>query len=337
MTVPVAELLSFSVRKDSYKVPKYPIVLCHGFSGFDYMFSLPVFAPPPPMTDSFKSLFQKKIDGSKITSSASSDAMGVDNKSVAEQGKFLFEYWNGVRENLNNNGCTVLVAKVPPFGSIENRAIVLDEYIRSCIPKLRQEHHIPKNDPVKINLVAHSMGGLDCRYLIHQQKNGLQFFNSYERDHNYEVVSLTTISTPHRGTAAADFAMEYSPSSLIRSYFPSVFQLTTTYMEKFNNIITDAPDVKYFSYAAQFRPLPGSMFLITWKIVFDKEGENDGLVSLKSAHWGKYMGYLDDVDHADLINWMGLIKKAKMALGVPNFNPEYFYLGVADNLAKNGL
>ncbi|TID29152.1 hypothetical protein CANINC_002109 [Pichia inconspicua] len=351
MTVPPL-LLTYAVRKDAYRTPRYPIVLCHGFSGFDHMFSLPVFAfpPTPPLTDTFKNLWNGRVGegGGRAASdtaaaaaaadAASPAAMGVDNKSIAEQGKFLLEYWNGVKENLERGGCTVLVAKVPPFGSIESRAAALDTYIRRCVPDIRRQHGIPQHKRVRVNLVAHSMGGLDCRYLIHEKKHGRMPLGEVDDD-DYEVASLTTISTPHRGTSAADFAMAYTPASLIKNYFPSVLQLTTDYMQKFNKSISDSPSVQYFSYAAQFTPspVPGSIFLVTWKIVYDREGPNDGLVSVNSAKWGKYMGCLDDVDHADLINWMGIVKKAKMALGVPNFNPEYFYLDVADNLARNGL
>jgi triacylglycerol lipase len=331
-------MLRYINLPESYKAPKYPIVLCHGFSGFDHLFMLPVFGQPPPLTDKFKQLFngnkdstvKEKFNTNRL-STATAESMGVDNKSLVNNGKYLIEYWNGIKQHLEDAGCTVLVAKVPPFASIENRASVLHHFIKRSVPQLRKHHHVPKDEPVKINLIAHSMGGLDCRYLIHQ------LYHNKDPNPEYKIVSLTTISTPHRGTTAADFALDYSPVTLIRDYFPSIYQLSTPYAKKFNNQIKDDPSVKYFSYGAEFHPTPASMFLITWKIVFDKEGPNDGLVSLRSAKWGQFKGYLDDVDHADLINWMGLLKKAKMAIGAPAFNPKYFYLDVIDNLANNGL
>lgn len=347
--VDTQHFLSCESPKPHYDTPKYPLVLCHGFSGFDQMFLLPV-AGMTPFTDRFRLLFKDKTAGASAgghghASSSSSSAlaaplsssenitrdMGVDNRSIADKGKYLIQYWNGVKSNLESHGCTVLVAKVPPFETIERRASVLDTFIRKSIPQLRLHHHIPKDEPVKLNLVAHSMGGLDCRYLIFQQQK------SEEPHPPYKIMSLTTISTPHRGTSAADFALNYFPTSLIRNNFPSIFELSTKYASKFNSVVTDDPSVKYFSYGAQMHPYPGSIFLVTWKIISDKEGPNDGMVSLRSCKWGNFVGYLDDVDHADLINWMGLVKKTKMALGMPNFNPKYFYLEIADNLAKNGL
>ena len=352
-------LIECSVPPKLSRVPKYPVVLCHGFSGFDHMFSLPVFSvttfanQTQPLTDMFKNLvagqqndstpnedisdWSNKKGGKNLQNAASMSQMGVDNKGLvdaANSAKYLIEYWNGVMENLSEHGCSVLIAKVPPFAGIETRASALDLFLRKSVPQLRKKHHVPEGEPVKLNLVAHSMGGLDCRYLIFQQLHSLE---NNKNPPPYKVVSLTTISTPHRGTAAADFAMKYSPPSVITNYFPSIYELTSEHMTKFNNVVENDPSVKYFSYGAQFSPYPGSVFLITWKIVSDKEGPNDGLVSLKSAKWGDYQGYLDDVDHADLINWMGPMKMAKLALGVPNFNPKYFYLQVVDNIAANGL
>lgn len=38
--------------------------------------------------------------------------------------------------------------------------------------------------------------------------------------------------------------------------------------------------------------------------------DNDGIVSVESAKWGKYIGTLDDVDHLDLINWTNKLRNA---------------------------
>lgn len=351
-------ILSYNTPKDDYQYakPKYPIVLCHGFSGFDHFLEIPVFNPPP-LTDTFKGLLynrfstpdsevitpkvsekSNKLSPSQLHEDKITEKMGIDNKSIAERGKYLIEYWNGIKTILEDHGCTVLVAKVPPFSSIENRASMLDKFIRKSIPQIRHRHHVPKDEPVKLNLVAHSMGGLDCRYLIHQLQNDRDHIESDEIDpRGYQIMSLTTISTPHRGTSAADFALRYTPATIIKNNFPSIFQLSTDYALQFNDAIPNDPNVKYFSYGAAMHPNPASMFLVTWKIINDKEGPNDGMVSIQSCKWGQFKGYLDDVDHADLINWMGIIKKTKIAFGIPNFNPQYFYLDVADNLAKNGL
>ena len=67
-------------------------------------------------------------------------------------------------------------------GSIQSRATRLDEQLQS--------HARGRG----VNFLAHSMGGLDCRHLI-----------SHIRPGEYAPLSLTCISTPHRGSPFMDW------------------------------------------------------------------------------------------------------------------------------------
>src|SRR5690606_21994510 len=60
--------------------------------------------------------------------------------------------------------------------------------------------NVPARLPAAVNLFAHSMGGLDSRFLISSLGYGDR------------VASLTTLSTPHRGTAVADMALGLTES-----------------------------------------------------------------------------------------------------------------------------
>ncbi|KAF8934239.1 Alpha/Beta hydrolase protein [Dissophora ornata] len=91
-------------------------------------------------------------------------------------------YWSGIQKALTKLGVKVVVAKVPRTGSIKERAEDLHRFLSSTM------------EGMPINFVAHSMGGLDCRYLI-----------SHIHDKNYEVQTLTTLSTPHRGSPMMDW------------------------------------------------------------------------------------------------------------------------------------
>jgi len=81
-------------------------------------------------------------------------------------------------------------------------------------------------------------------------------------------------------------------------------------------------------------------------VIYAKEGPNDGLVSVRSAQWGTYLGTLKDVNHLDLVGWtdgiaggLGLptlgLKGMKAAVqgSEVGFSPGRFYLGVGDLLA----
>ncbi|KAH3668555.1 hypothetical protein OGAPHI_002309 [Ogataea philodendri] len=283
-------------------MPQNPIVLCHGFSGFDSLIALPTVQ-----------LFHWAQKSPTTTQHIAQEATTKIE---------VFEYWHGIRRELLSRGCRVLAAKVPPFATIETRSEILNKFIQQKV-----EARFPNaSEPVKVNLIAHSMGGLDCRYLI----------SAFEQ-RNFQVVSLTTVSTPHRGSYAANRIIELFPFKVIDTVFPSIRELTLENCARLNKEIQDDPNVKYFSYGASFKPNIFNVFYPTWKMVYPKEGPNDGLVSLESAQWGDYLGHMENVDHLDLINWMNLSKRVKNLAGIGTFNPIALYLDIADNLAKQGL
>jgi triacylglycerol lipase len=96
-------------------------------------------------------------------------------------------YFNGV-PNCFDKGCEFITPQVDPAGTIKDRAGQLEDAIRHSVP-------IDELKPgVGIHIVAHSMGGLDARYLISKQGNNCASW----------FASVTTISTPHRGSQLAD-------------------------------------------------------------------------------------------------------------------------------------
>ncbi|KAJ3183348.1 hypothetical protein HDU85_002374 [Gaertneriomyces sp. JEL0708] len=158
-------------------------------------------------------------------------------------------------------------------------------------------------------MVAHSMGGLDCRYMISH------LLSAKGEAANFKVNSLTTIATPHHGSSLAPLpflstilepliSTLYSKASLD---FRAFTNLTPTYMDTvFNPSTPDVSDVAYFSYGADgtdsvYEKTVMYPFRLTYEILNVLEGVNDGLVSVESAKWGNYMGTVK-ADHVDLIN-----------------------------------
>ncbi|TKA75419.1 hypothetical protein B0A49_02643 [Cryomyces minteri] len=164
------------------------------------------------------------------------------------------------------------------------------------------------------------------------------------------VLSLTTIASPHRGSAFADYMIEkIGPYQLPKVYKALEFfgletgafsQLTQKYMtENFNPKTPDREGVRYYSYGATVEPSLWSMFRQSHRIIEKLEGPNDGLVSVDSAKWGTYKGTLKDVSHLDLINWTNRLRWYVWELtgNKRNFNAIAFYLDIVDMLAKEGL
>ncbi|KAK6429947.1 lipase 2 [Oleoguttula sp. CCFEE 5521] len=213
------------------------------------------------------------------------------------------KYWRGITDALAAKNVEVITASVPASGSIEQRADALAVRIEE------------KAKGKAVNIIAHSMlkrpldptlnssSGLDSRYMISRLKPS-----------GVKVLSLTTIATPHRGSAFADHVFRrlkpFNVPKLYKALEAFGFetgafeQLTQKYMiETFNPATPDDPDVRYFSYGATLSPHFTSVFRSSHRIIDKVEGANDGLVSVESSRWGKYQGTLDDVSHLDLINW----------------------------------
>jgi triacylglycerol lipase len=200
-------------------------------------------------------------------------------------GRVVKDYFPGVREPLEAAGNRVLVARVSPTGGVARRALDLKRFLSREVP----------SGPV--HLVGHSMGGLDARYMI--SRLGL-----HER-----VLSLTTVGTPHRGSAFADWGVSRFARLLepvLRFLFiphQAFRDLTTDSCRRFNEDVPDVPGVRYFSVAGRCeREWIGLEWLLPYRVVERAEGPNDGVVSVASAAWGEHSEVWPG-DHLNLVNW----------------------------------
>ena len=93
-----------------------------------------------------------------------------------------FRAFGRIERVLADEGHDVHVATHDGFGSIETNAEQLRDYILKLLETTGAE---------KVNLIAHSKGGLDLKYMI-------KHFDMADK-----VASFTTLSTPHKGSAVA--------------------------------------------------------------------------------------------------------------------------------------
>jgi triacylglycerol lipase len=205
--------------------------------------------------------------------------MGFDEIGVGDRKQL---YFRGVGPHLEKLGAQIYSPRVPPASTVEVRAQRLADLIRA-LPEPR------------VNIVAHSMGGLDARYAISQL--GLAD----------RVASLTTIGTPHLGTplANAGNALFGAISRMLRRFFDVVAfgDLTREGMLRFNAQVPDAKSVAYASVVGRSgrlrtNPLlwPSHMYLA------QRSGANDGVVPADSQRWGDVMRVVD-ADHWAQIGW----------------------------------
>ncbi len=191
-------------------------------------------------------------------------------------------YFRGVPERLRAMGIEVHRPRVPAVGSVVVRAEKLAAAVRALPAR-------------KVNLIAHSMGGLDARYAICQL--GLAD----------RVASLTTIGTPHLGTPLADLG-----TSVLRRFrllfrglvdVEAFLDLTSQSMFTFNGEISDASQVAYASIVG--RGERAAMNPLLWAshlYLSECAGANDGIVPASSQRWGDVMREIE-ADHWAQVGW----------------------------------
>ncbi len=213
--------------------------------------------------------------------------------------------WPGAKEALEKKGCRVFSTEVSAAQTIPIRA----QQLSLQIEQILQETGFPK-----VNIITHSMGGLDARYLISSLK------------YSDRVASLSTVSTPHRGTPLANWAVSKSHElggqilHLILDLAARLANSTTTFSKvdvaaTFNNLKEDYverefnpknpdnPRVYYQSWAGKAvksrRNVIKSILMDTYDIIFETRGENDGIVPISSSAWGVFRGVIE-ADHLRL-------------------------------------
>lgn len=257
----------------------YPILLAHGFFGFDTL-------------------------------------AGIDD----------VPYWYGVPEHLESLGHTVCVGVVDPFNDSTERGMQLLDDALACAAATGH---------AKVNILAHSQGGLDARVVAHLRPD--------------LVASVTTVATPHYGTPIADIAVGLSPNpasaALIdwltqtlgaplwdevgneTSLYEALWQMSQPGIFEFNSTYTDAPGVLYTSVTGRTglhaggeeceptSPPPplligafegtldttDALFLVPEAILSDgifSQAPNDALVRVEDARWGEFLGCVP-ADHLD--------------------------------------
>jgi triacylglycerol lipase len=209
------------------------------------------------------------------------------------------DYFRGLKAHLAGRHAA-LFPEVPPVGDSEERARALAEAIHQAFPE----------GPVHI--IAHSMGGLDGRTLIARNHRGLSAPG--------RIASLTTLSTPHRGSPVADLLAGPRPDSLQRLLVLNTItqvidllgvpsgaleNLTSECAARVPDVRATHPHIRYRSYFAAGRAgARPTCFILspTHHYILGVTGEaNDGLVTLSSARYGEFQEPHWPCDHVDMV------------------------------------
>jgi triacylglycerol lipase len=244
---------------------------------------------------------------------------------------YPISYWGRIPKALAAEGARVYLANNDAWGSIEDNA----DYLCARVDEILAE-----TGARKVNIIAHSKGGLDSRYLISSLGRGDR------------IASLTTLNSPHRGAPIATLVLGELPvlnettgliidlaySAYLRDGNPNVkratSQLAPESMAVFNQRNLDDPRVYYQSWTSAIDgqyPMPAFAFM--YGLTASQGGPNDGVVPVDSAEWGNYRGLIfpgSEMSHSDVCDYHVFSYQ-----GVPDVLP--FYLDMVADLKARGF
>lgn len=244
-----------------------------------------------------------------------------------------FNYWGRIPKELEQNGAAIYYGNHQSAAPIEESGRELAQRIRELVEELGCE---------KVNIIAHSKGGLDCRYALSKL------------DIAPYVASLTTINTPHRGCLFADCLLtKVSPKVKDRmasaynttlkklgdsdpDFLTAINQLTATCCADFNQR-TSIPEGVYCQSVGSVLPKArGGKFPLNFShhIVSYYDGENDGLAGERSFPWGERYICLRPqsnrgISHGDMID----LNRQNF----DGFDVREFYVNLVSELKDRGL
>lgn len=222
------------------------------------------------------------------------------------------EEWSDLKKLFKDKGYDLKVARMPRFATIEVGA-------KELLKEIDERHFTDKN--IKFHIVAKSMGGLSARQALHIEKNSM-----VNRVMSLSTISTPHLGTEIADNYLNKNNREWCfvPSGLADPFLIMVeklgfdqngltdagMELTTTSMEDFNKKVRDVDGIEYFSF--RYKIDCGGLLCdddkrdeITWikpyptnplsaclhDIIYKRTGEeNDGIVSVRSAKWGKAVG-----------------------------------------------
>ena len=245
----------------------------------------------------------------------------------------IFNYWGRIPRTLKLHGATVYYGEHQSALTVKESARELASRIKLIVDRSGCE---------KVNIIAHSKGGLDCRYAI--SEFGLAPY----------VASITTVNTPHRGCLFAERLLHAIPESVKNKvatvynttltalgdenpdFLAAVSDLTAEACQKRNEWLTFPEGIFAQSIGSVMEhPQKGQFPLnLSYRYVKNFDGENDGLVGESSFSWGEKYTLLRSkgtrgISHGDVID---LNRE-----NILDFDVRDFYCELVSDLRNRGL
>ena len=240
----------------------------------------------------------------------------------------LMNAFGRIGDKLSEADNKVYIADTDGFGTIETNASQLKEQILEILSESGCD---------KVNIIAHSKGGLDSKYMITEL--GMQD----------KVASLTTLCTPHKGSIIASKIWELprwiknTIAFFINTFYKIVMRdkhpdslracEQLRHVNESEETLSFSYDVYCQSYSTTLERA-GDCFIMALPMKLYKHFEktkSDGLVTSDSAKFGNYRGNCLDISisHVQIIDLFSK-KSQKDKIYA-------FYIGICDELSEMGF
>jgi len=231
----------------------------------------------------------------------------------------VVDYFYGIESALTSGGAKVYITHVPQFNATEARGEALLAQI---------EHLAAVTGKAKFNLIGHSHGGLDVRYVAAMRPD--------------LVASVTSVGTPHKGADLANYLRDHvssggftegvislfanslgmilgllsghsSPQDAVAGLGALTSQGTATYNAKFPAGLpttacgsgpASAGGIRFYSWSGR-SPLTNVLDVSDGALGLSSlvySGANDGLVGTCSSHLGTVIRDDYQMNHLDEVN-----------------------------------
>lgn len=246
-------------------------------------------------------------------------------------------YWGRIPRELEKNGATIFYGNHQSASSVPDSAEELTTHIKQIVRETGCE---------KINVIAHSKGGLDIRYAC-----SLLDAAPY-------IASLTTINTPHRGCEFADYLLSKAGDKFKNAvasaynagarklgdnnpdFISAVTDLTSSRVNELNQMMSDydfqSNKIYTQSVGSHLKHMTSGRFPLNMSYLLVKhfDGPNDGLVGYHSFAFGEKFQYLEapgnrGISHGDMID---LNRE-----DIPGFDVREFYVTLVADLKQRDL
>lgn len=262
-------------------------------------------------------------------------------------------YFFRVAPMLRAQGRRVYEAVLPPFGSSPQRAPALAQAVDDALRD---------SGASRVVILAHSQGGLDARYIISTMGYGgrVGALVTVSTPHRGTAVAdlfnsaIPGVADGVINAFATLLGVAYNEARSRADLRGALQGMSTQAMARFNEENRDDPRVRYYSWAGRSNRRDGAsvcagevanepsrvdnttVFLAGIALLLEgtnpRENVNDGMVTVQSAKWGRFMGCVpaDHFDEVGQVAHTGPVRES-------GFDHLAFYRQIVATLERDGL